>query len=80
MKKTSNSLKEILKELSVIPIFFVFLAFVLLMAWLLPDGFVKTLPFEALVAIAVLVILAVLYIVSGIIALIKKYHSKKSQR
>jgi hypothetical protein len=46
------------------------------MAWLLPDGFVKTLPFEALVAIAVLVILAVLYIVSGIIALIKKYHSK----
>ena len=72
MKKALTSMREILKELSVIPIFFVFLAFVLLVTWLLPDGFVRAVPFEILIVIAVLVILAILYIISGIIALIKK--------
>ena len=78
MKKILKTLKEILMELSVIPVFCVFLAIVLLVGFLLPDSSMRNLPFEALIILATVVVLAVLYVVSGIIAIFQKIKSKKT--
>ena len=78
MKKVLKTLKEILMELSVIPVFCVFLAIVLLIGFLLPDSFMRNLPFEALIILAIVAVLAVLYAVSGIIAIFQNIKCKKT--
>ena len=81
MKKYTwiDTLKELLKELSIIPWFTLFLAIILLMGYLLPDGLLKHLPFEALCVLGVIVILGVLYAICGIVALIQKIRAKKNK-
>ena len=78
MKKILGILKEILLELSVIPVFFAFLAIVLLIGLLLPDSFMRNLPFEVLIILAIVSVLAVLYAASGIIAIFQKIRCKKT--
>lgn len=77
MKNILDKMKEILKELSVIPLFFAFLAVVLLIGWILPDGLVKLLPFELLMFLGVLAVLALLYIISAVVSVIQKIKSRK---
>ena len=81
MKKNTwiDTLKELLKELSIIPLFALFLAIILLIGYLLPDGLLKNLPFEVLCVLGVIVILGVLYAICGIVALIKKIRAKKNK-
>ena len=79
MKKYTwiDTLKELLKELSIIPWFTLFLAIILLMGYLLPDGLLKNIPFEVLCVLGVIVILGVLYSICGIVTLIQKIRAKK---
>ena len=81
MKKNTwiDTLKELLAELSIIPLFVLFLAIVLLIGYLLPDGLSKNLPFEVLCIIGVIVILGVLYVICGIVSLIQKIRAKKNK-
>ena len=81
MKKNTwiDTLKELLKELSIIPLFALFLAIILLIGYLLPDGLLKNLPFEVLCVLGVIVILGVLYAICGIVARIQKIRSKKNK-
>ena len=81
MKKNTwiDTLKELLKELSIIPLFALFLAIILLIGHFLPDGLVKNLPFEVLCVLGVIVILGVLYVICGIVALIQKIRAKKNK-
>ena len=81
MKKHTwvDTLKELLKELSVIPLFALFLSVAILVGLLLPDGFLKNLPIEVLFVLAVIVILAVLYAISGIVMVIQKIKAKRGQ-
>ena len=81
MKKNTwiDTLKELLKELSIIPLLALFLAIVLLIGYLLPDGLAKNLPFEVLCVLGVIVILGVLYVICGIVALIQKIRAKKNK-
>ena len=74
--KWLNTLKEILKELSIIPIFCVFLAIALLIAFLLPDNFFDIFPTEVMFVFAAVAILAVLYAIAGIVTLIRKIKKK----
>ena len=79
-KKTwIDTLKELLKELSIIPLFALFLAIILLIGYLLPDGLLKNLPFEVLCVLGVIVILGVLYAICGIVARIQKIRAKKNK-
>ena len=81
MKKNTwiDTLKELLKELSTIPLFALFLAIILLIGYLLPDGLLKNLPFEVLCVLGVIVILGVLYVICGIVARIQKIRAKKNK-
>ena len=81
MKKYTwiNTLKELLKELSIIPLFALFLAIILLIGYLLPDGLLKNLPFEVLCVLGVIVILGVLYAICGIVVRIQKIRAKKGK-
>ena len=81
MKKNTwiDTLKELLKELSIIPLFALFLAIILLIGYLLPDALLKNLPFEVLCVLGVIVILGVLYAICGIVALIQKIRTKKNK-
>ena len=81
MKKNTwiDTLKELLKELSIIPLFALFLAIILLIGYLLPDGLLKNLTFEVLCVLGVIVILGVLYAICGIVARIQKIRAKKNK-
>ena len=81
MKKYTwiDTLKELLKELSIIPLFALFLAIILLVGYLLPDGLLKNLPFEVLCVLGVIVILGVLYAICGIVARTQKIRAKKNK-
>ena len=81
MKKNTwiDTLNELLKELSIIPLFALFLAIILLIGYLLPDGLLKNLPFEVLCVLGVIVILGVLYAICGIVARIQKIRAKKNK-
>ena len=81
MKKNTwiDTLKELLKELSIIPLFTLFLAIILLVGYLLPDSLLKNLPFEVLCVLGVIVILGVLYAICGIVARIQKIRAKKNK-
>lgn len=74
-----DTLKEILKELSIIPLFVLFIAIIVLIRYLLPDGILKNLPFEVLCALGIIVILGVLYAIAGIVVIIPKIRAKKDQ-
>ena len=79
MKKNTWTLKELLKELSIIPLFALFLAIILLIGYLLPYGLLKNLPFEVLCVLGAIVILGVLYAICGVVALIQKIRAKKNK-
>ena len=81
MKKNTwiDTLKELLIELSIIPLLALFLAIVVLIGYLLPDGLLKNLPFEVLCVLGVIVILGVLYAICGIVARIQKIRAKKNK-
>ena len=81
MKKNTwiDTLKELLKELSIIPLFALFLAIILLIGYLLPDGLLKNLPFEVLCVLGVIVILGILYAICCIVARIQKIRAKKNK-
>ena len=81
MKKNKriDTLKELLKELSIIPLFALFLAIILLIGYLLPDSILKHLPFEVLCVLGVVVILGILYAIAGIVAIIQKIRAKKDK-
>ena len=81
MKKYTwiDTLKELLKELSIILLFALLLAIILLIGYLLPDGLLKNLPFEVLCVLGVIVILGVLYAICGIVARIQKIRAKKNK-
>ena len=81
MKKNTwiDTLKELLKELSIIPLFALFLAIILLIGYLLPDSILKHLPFEVLCVLGVVVILGILYAIAGIVAIIQKIRAKKDK-
>ena len=81
MKKYTwiDTLKELLKELSIIPLFALFLAIIILIGYLLPDGLLKNLPFEVLCVLGVIVILGVLYAICGIVVRIQKIRAKKGK-
>ena len=81
MKKDKNwirTLKEIFIELSVIPVFIGFMAVAVLIVFLLPDGFVTSIPFEVLLIITAVVVLIVLYAVAGIVFLLQKRKKRKT--
>ena len=81
MKKNKriDTLKEILKELSTIPVLFGLLAIIGLVGCLLPDSILKNLPFEVLCVLGVVVILGILYAIAGIVAIIQKNRAKKDK-
>ena len=81
MKKNKriDTLKEILKELSTIPVLFGLLAIIGLVGYLLPDSILKNLPFEVLCVLGVVVILGILYAIAGIVAIIQKNRAKKDK-
>ena len=81
MKKNKriDTLKEILKELSTIPLLFGLLAIIGLVVYLLPDSILKNLPFEVLCVLGVIVILGILYAIAGIVATIQKNRAKKDK-
>ena len=81
MKKNQriDTLKEILKELSIIPLFFGLLVTIGLLGYLLPDSILENLPFEVLCVLGVVVILGILYAIAGIVAIIQKIRAKKNK-
>ena len=81
MKKNKriDTLKEILKELSTIPVLFGLLAIIGLVGYLLPDSILKNLPFEVLCVLGAVVILGILYAIAGILAIIQKNGAKKDK-
>ena len=81
MKKNKriDTLKEILTELSTIPLLFGLLAIIGLVGYLLPDSILKNLPFEVLCVLGVIVILGILYAIAGIVAIIQKNRAKKDK-
>ena len=81
MKKNKriDTLKEILIELSTIPLFLGLLAIIGLVGYLLPDSILENLPFEVLCVLGVVVILGILYAIAGIVAIIQKIRAKKDK-
>ena len=74
-----HTFKEILKELSVIPLIALFLAIIVLVGYLLPDSILKNLPFEVLGVLGIMVVLGVLYAIAGIVTSISKMKAKKDK-
>ena len=70
--KWFHTLKEFLAELSVIPIFCIFLAIAIAIGFALPDGFFDIFPAEALIVLAVVAILAFLYAIAGVVTVVQK--------
>ena len=70
--KWFHTLKEILAELSVIPIFCIFLAVAIAIGFALPDGFFDIFPIEAIFVLAVVAILSLLYAIAGVVTVVQK--------
>lgn len=66
------ALKEVLKELFVLVIFLGVGGVALIIGALLPKSFLAELPFEFLLFLAALVILAILYIIAAIVTIVSK--------
>ena len=67
---------EMIKELSIIPLFFIVLTLILAVTFIFPKEFLEKMAFEEQVFAGIVVILAVLYLVAGIIAIVKKVVAK----
>ena len=65
-----------IKELSIIPLFFIVLTLILAVTFIFPKEFLEKMSFEEQVFAGIVVILAVLYLVTGIIAIVKKVVAK----
>ena len=76
--KWFHTLKEILAELSVIPIFCIFLALAIAIGFALPDGFFDIFPIEAIFVLAVVAILALLYAIAGIVTVFQKIKERNN--
>ena len=74
--KWFQTLKEILVELSVIPIFCVFLAVATVIVFVLPDGFFDNFPTEAIFVLAVVAILAILYAISSVVTIVQRIRKR----
>ena len=73
-----QTLKEFLAELSVIPIFCLFLAIAIAIGFVLPDGFLKIFPAEAVFVLAAVAILALLYAIAGIVTVFQKIKERNN--
>ena len=71
-RKWYKTLKEILAELSVIPIFCIFLALATAIGFVLPGGFFDIFPIEAIFVLAVVAILSLLYAIAGVVTVVQK--------
>ena len=82
MKKHNwfQTLKEFLAELSVIPIFCVFLAVATVIVFVLPDGFFDIFPIEAIFVLAVVAILALLYAIAGVVTVVQKIKKRSESK
>ena len=77
--KRIDTLKEILKEISIIPLLFLFLAIIVLIVYLLPNSISKNLPFEVLCILGIIVILGILYAIAGTLTIIKKSEQRQKK-
>ena len=75
--KWFQRLKEILAELSVIPIFCMFLAVAIAIGFVLPNGFFDNFPVEAIFVLAAVAILAFLYAVAGVVTVMQKAKKRR---
>ena len=78
--KWFHTLKEFLAELSVIPIFCIFLAIAIAIYFALPEGFFDIFPAEALIVLAVVAILAFLYAIAGIVSIVQKIKERNKTK
>ena len=78
--KWFQTLKRILAELSVIPIFCILLAVAIAICFALPDGFFDIFPAEALIVLAVVAILAFLYAIAGVVTVVKKIKKRNENK
>ena len=78
--KWFKTLKEILAELSVIPIFCIFLVVAIAIFFALPDGFFDIFPAEALIVLAVVAILALLYAIAGVVTVVQKIKKRSESK
>ena len=78
--KWFHTLKEFLAELSVIPIFCIFLAIAIAIGFALPDGFFDIFPTEAIFVLAVVAILAFLYAIAGVVTVVKKLKKRNENK
>ncbi len=79
-RKWEKTLKEILAELSVIPIFCIFLALAIAIGSALPDGFFDIFPIEAIFVLAVVAILALLYAIAGVVTVVQKIKKRSESK
>ena len=82
MKKHNwfQTLKEFLAELSVIPIFCIFLAVAIAIVFVLPDGFFDIFPTEAIFVLATVAILALLYAIAGVVTVVQRIKKRSSNK
>ena len=78
--KWFQTLKEILAELSVIPIFCVFLAVATVIVFVLPDGFFDIFPVEAIFVLAVVAILAILYAIACVVTVVQRIKKRSENK
>ncbi len=78
--KCFHTLQDILAELSVIPIFCIFLAVAIAIYFALPDGFFDIFPAEALIVLAVVAILALLYAIAGVVTVFQKIKKRNKSK
>ena len=78
--KWFHTLKEFLAELSVIPIFCIFLAIAIAIGFALPDGFFDIFPTEAIFVLAAVAILAFLYAIAGVVNVFQKIKERNKSK
>ena len=79
-RKLFQTLKEILAELSVIPIFCIFLTVATAIGFVLPGGFFDIFPIEAIFVLAVVAILALLYAIAGVVTVVQKIKKRSESK
>ena len=79
-RKWFQTLKGILAELSVIPIFCIFLAVAIAIGFVLPDGFFDVFPTEVVFVLAAVVILALLYAIAGVVTVVQRIKERNKSK
>ena len=79
-RKWFKTLKEILAELSVIPIFCIFLVVAIAIYFALPDGFFDIFPVEAIFVLAVVAILAILYAIACVVTVVQRIKKRSENK